>query len=144
MRVPLLHGRSRGVGLALRRARKGEPRARRFATRPALRDPYVQLPPGGTPQVILERRPAAARSIADRAVVTLEPFELVDRALGRLRRRLDRAGVLRELKRREHYISPGEARRLKSRRARKRAAKTAERLARALTPRAAANEKPSS
>jgi small subunit ribosomal protein S21 len=62
-------------------------------------------------------------TIVDGAAVVLEPGQPIDSALKKLARHVQRAGILRELKRREHYIPPSATRRVKSRRARKRAAK---------------------
>jgi ribosomal protein S21 len=61
--------------------------------------------------------------VADAPLVRLAPGELVDRVLKRFSRKVERAGILRELHRRAQFTSPGARRRLKAHRARKRAAK---------------------
>ena len=64
---------------------------------------------------------------ADGAVVALEPGMSLDRVLQLFKRQCERAAIFRELKLRESFTSPSEARRMKSRRARQRARKAAER-----------------
>jgi ribosomal protein S21 len=86
--------------------------------------------------MIPARLPAEAPSPApgekrleDRGRVTLAPGEDVSAALKRLGRQLDRAGVLGELRRREHACSRGQARRTKRRRALLRSVRAAKRRA---------------
>jgi ribosomal protein S21 len=57
--------------------------------------------------------------VADAPLVRLAPGELVDRVLKKFSRKVERAGILRELHRRAQFTPPGERRRLKARRARK-------------------------
>ena len=53
-----------------------------------------------------------------------------ERLLSRFRQMMQRAGILREAKRRRHFISKSEARRLAYAKARRRARRNAERTAR--------------
>jgi small subunit ribosomal protein S21 len=71
-------------------------------------------------------RPVRVESKSDLPAVDVVGGD-IERALRLLRRRVDRAGVLRELRRREHHMTPGEARRAKTIRARRREAKYAAR-----------------
>ena len=57
--------------------------------------------------------------------VTLKKHESIEKALKRLKRVMDGAGVLRELKERRYFVKPGDQRRKKSERARARAKKEA-------------------
>ncbi len=54
------------------------------------------------------------------AEVKLKKGENVDRALRRLKKKLDKEGTLRELRTRSHYEKPSEKKRKKSARARAR------------------------
>jgi small subunit ribosomal protein S21 len=67
--------------------------------------------------------------MAHNALVVLDDRMPLDRALTKLKRDLAMSGTAAELKRRAHYIKPGERRRLKSQRARAKLAKTARRHA---------------
>jgi small subunit ribosomal protein S21 len=71
-------------------------------------------------------RPVRVESKSDLPAVDVVNGD-VERALRLLRRRVDRAGVLRELRRREYHMTPAEARRAKAARAKKRALKAAAR-----------------
>ncbi len=73
-----------------------------------------------------ESRDARRLSSAN-AVVLLRPGDDLGRALKKFKDACAEAEVPRELKKRDHYVKPGEARRLKSRRAQKRAARLAKR-----------------
>jgi ribosomal protein S21 len=75
--------------------------------------------------VIVPDAAAPPRGRRDKPVVVLEPGMGIDQALRELRKRLDAAGMVRELKRREHARSPSQARREKSARARARVRKAA-------------------
>jgi small subunit ribosomal protein S21 len=52
--------------------------------------------------------------------VKLKKGESVDRAMRRLKKKLDKEGTMRELRAREHYEKPSERKRKKSARARAR------------------------
>lgn len=52
--------------------------------------------------------------------VTLNEGDSVERALKLFRRKLQKAGLFKELRRRRHYVKPGAARLLKSAAARRR------------------------
>jgi len=54
--------------------------------------------------------------------VKVRKGETIDKAIRRLKKKLDREGVLRELRARRHYEKPSEQRRRKAARARSRAA----------------------
>jgi len=69
------------------------------------------------------------RRFGDSAIVVLEPGQSLDVALKVLKRKIQRAGIFVELKRRETFTPPSERRRLKSRAARKRVAKAVVRRA---------------
>jgi small subunit ribosomal protein S21 len=56
--------------------------------------------------------------MADNAVVTLHYDMSLERALARLKKLLALNGTYADLKRRAHYVKPGERKRLKSKRAR--------------------------
>lgn len=51
--------------------------------------------------------------------VKLREGESVEEALRRFKRECERNGILREIKRREHYVSPGVKRKLKAAEARR-------------------------
>jgi small subunit ribosomal protein S21 len=89
-----------------------------------------------------DNRGRREQRIADTAAVVIAPGMPMDAALKQLKRRVERAGIPRELRRREHFESPSARRRSKAQRARKRAARAAERLLQAFTPPSEANEKP--
>jgi small subunit ribosomal protein S21 len=55
--------------------------------------------------------------------ITLEDGDRVDWALKAFKRKVMKAGLLRELRRRRHYVKPSEARQLKSEAAQRRARK---------------------
>jgi len=57
--------------------------------------------------------------------VKVRKGETIDKAIRRLKKKLDREGVLRELRARRHYEKPSEQRRRKAARARSRAAAAA-------------------
>jgi small subunit ribosomal protein S21 len=44
-------------------------------------------------------------------IVQLKEGDTIDKALKRLKRRFEKTGLLRELRRRQHYIKPSERRR---------------------------------
>jgi len=53
--------------------------------------------------------------------VKVRKGETIDRAIRRLKKKLDREGIMRELRARRHYEKPSEQRRRKEARARSRA-----------------------
>ncbi|HJU72371.1 MAG TPA: 30S ribosomal protein S21 [Gemmatimonadaceae bacterium] len=53
--------------------------------------------------------------------VTLADGDSVDRALKQFKKQVLRAGILKDLRKRRHYVKPSEARQLKSAAARRRA-----------------------
>lgn len=55
--------------------------------------------------------------------VKLNEADRIDWAIKAFRRKVQRSGVLKELRRRRHYVKPSEARQLKSAAARRRARK---------------------
>ena len=58
--------------------------------------------------------------------ITLDETDRIDWALKTFKRQMQKSGVLRELRRRRHYVKPSEARQIKSKaaqRARDRAAR---------------------
>lgn len=57
--------------------------------------------------------------------VKVRKGETIDKAIRRLKKKLDREGILRELRARRHYEKPSEQRRRKAARARSRAAAAA-------------------
>jgi small subunit ribosomal protein S21 len=69
----------------------------------------------------------APHRVLDRCAVAIAAGDSLDLALRKFRRLVDKAGIIGALKRHEHYVKPGERRRLKSRRARRRERKAAER-----------------
>jgi small subunit ribosomal protein S21 len=84
------------------------------------------------PTALVTPAPRPARvepKLADGPAVPVVNGDL-ERALRLLRRRVDRSGVLRELRRREYHLTPAEARRAKAKRARKREAKSTARRGR--------------
>jgi small subunit ribosomal protein S21 len=84
-------------------------------------------------------RTARTGRISDIACVHVADGD-VDRAIRAFKKQTERAGILRELKLREHFRPPSARRRAKSLRARKRDAKAAARRARTFTPQSEANE----
>jgi small subunit ribosomal protein S21 len=52
--------------------------------------------------------------------VHLAETDKIELALKTFKRKLQRAGILKDLKRRRHYVAPSEARRIKSKNARRR------------------------
>ena len=62
--------------------------------------------------------------------ITLEDGDRVDWALKAFKRKVMKAGLLRELRRRRHYVKPSEARQLKSEAAQRRRRSAARRAAR--------------
>jgi small subunit ribosomal protein S21 len=59
--------------------------------------------------------------------VLLADGDSVERALKVFKKRILRSGILKELRKRRHYVKPSEARQLKSAAARRRARSTARR-----------------
>jgi small subunit ribosomal protein S21 len=53
--------------------------------------------------------------------ITIEDGDRVDWALKAFKRKVQRAGILNEVRRRRHYVKPSEARQLKADAARRRA-----------------------
>ena len=53
--------------------------------------------------------------------ITIEEGDRVDWALKAFKRKVQRAGILAEVRRRRHYVKPSEARQIKSDTARRRA-----------------------
>jgi small subunit ribosomal protein S21 len=88
-----------------------------------------------SPPALMPRRTQGDQRISDKAVIVVEPGLPFDLALKRFGRQVQRAGILRELKRRAHFTGRGERRREKAKRARARVAKAATRRLRARTQR---------
>jgi len=61
--------------------------------------------------------------------VTLRDGEPAERAIKRFKRKVEQAGILKEVRKREHYVKPSVKRKLKQRAAIARARKTAKRAA---------------
>lgn len=55
--------------------------------------------------------------------VTLNENDRIDAALRVFKRKIQRAGILQDIKRKRHYVKPSEARQLKAAAARRRSAK---------------------
>jgi small subunit ribosomal protein S21 len=68
-----------------------------------------------------------APRVLDGTTVPCVPGASIDAALKRLKKKMDQAGILRELKRRETFTPPGQRRRRKAHRARQRVARDAAR-----------------
>ncbi len=85
------------------------------------------------PQIAARPRPQIAEQIAEEFTVILvtvrenEPFE---KALRRFRRKVEREGIRKDIKKNSFYLKPGEKRRLKQRLAEKRRRKAMRRAAR--------------
>jgi small subunit ribosomal protein S21 len=62
--------------------------------------------------------------------ITLEEGDRIDWALKAFKRKVMKEGLLKELRRRRHYVKPSEARQLKSEAAQRRARSAARRAAR--------------
>ena len=62
--------------------------------------------------------------------ITLEENDRIDWALKAFKRKVLRDGLLKEVRRRRHYVKPSEARQLKSAEARRRSRSAARRAAR--------------
>ncbi len=62
--------------------------------------------------------------------ITLEEGDRIDWALKAFKRKVQRAGILTEVRRRRHYVKPSEARQLKSETAQRRRKSAARRAAR--------------
>ena len=61
--------------------------------------------------------------------VTVRDGETVDRAIKRFKRKVEQAGILKEVRKREHYLKPSVKAKLKARAAEARARKREKRLA---------------
>ncbi len=61
--------------------------------------------------------------------VTIREGESIERALKRFKRKVEQAGILKEVRKREHYLKPSIKKKLKSRAAEARARKREKRLA---------------
>ena len=57
--------------------------------------------------------------------ILLDETDRLDWALKTFKRRVEKAGILRELRRRRHYVKPSEARKIKSKAAKRAKAKAA-------------------
>jgi small subunit ribosomal protein S21 len=60
--------------------------------------------------------------------VTVREGEPIERALKRFKRKVEQAGVLKEVRKREHYLKPSVKKKLKARAAEARARKREKRL----------------
>jgi small subunit ribosomal protein S21 len=60
--------------------------------------------------------------------ILLTENDRIEWALKSFKRRVEKAGIFRELRRRRHYVKPSEARQLKSKAAQRLKAKAAQRL----------------
>lgn len=63
--------------------------------------------------------------------VTVRDGESVERAIKRFKRKVEQAGILKEVRKREHYVKPSVKAKLKKRAAEARARKREKRLAQA-------------
>jgi ribosomal protein S21 len=91
-------------------------------------NPGASVPAVATAGPAAEPEPRRPRW-ADRPVVVVQDGDIAQ-ALRRLARLTEKAGLIRELRDRRFYRSPGERQRMKARRARKAAARRAARAAR--------------
>jgi ribosomal protein S21 len=92
----------------------------------------VELPAMPGRRGLMTEREDGSGRLNDRGYVELAPEEDIDHALRRLKKQLDLARLVPELKRRQTAVSPSQARREKSYRARERQRKADRRLARRL------------
>ncbi len=60
--------------------------------------------------------------------VSVREGESIDRALKRFKRKVEQAGILKEVRKREHYLKPSVKKKLKARAAEARARKREKRL----------------
>lgn len=60
--------------------------------------------------------------------VTVRDGEAVERAIKRFKRKVEQAGILKEVRKREHYVKPSVKRKLKERAAEARARKREKRM----------------
>ncbi|HEY9479564.1 MAG TPA: 30S ribosomal protein S21, partial [Gemmatimonadaceae bacterium] len=72
----------------------------------------VVMPPDGTQRPI--------RSVTIMVEVVLAEGDRLDRALKVFKRKMQRSGILKDLRRKRHYVKPSEARALKAAAARRR------------------------
>lgn len=73
-------------------------------------------------------RTVGEREVIDLTRVTVRDGEGVDRALKRFKRKVEQAGILKEVRKREHYVKPSIKKKLKSRAAEARARKREKRM----------------